>query len=143
VKKFRFPLDRVLAWRHTLVRLEQVKLEGMMEELRRLEGQAAALQGERESAQRAVIQSRSSLGLELSAFDTFRQSSATRSKALDQEGCACLERIRVQREVISRKECDVRILEKLREDRWRAWSLEENREVDRQAEEAFLGRWKR
>ena len=56
---------------------------------------------------------------------------------------ACLERIRLQRQAISQKECDVRLLEKLREDRWRAWGVAENKEVDQQAEESFLGRWKR
>jgi hypothetical protein len=143
VKKFHFPLDRVLGWRRTLVRLEQIKLEGMMNELRQLEGQSALVQGERESAQRAVIQSPSNLGLELAAFELFRTASANRSAALSREGVACLERIRVQREVVSLKERDVRLLEKLREDRWKAWGVEENREVDRQAEESYLGRWKR
>ena len=143
MKKFHFPLDRVLAWRHTLVRLEQIKLERMMGELRQLEGQAQVVQGEREAAERTVIQAPSNLGLELSAFETFRRASATRTAALVKEGSACLERIRVQREVISQKECDVRLLEKLREDRWRAWGLEQSREIDRQAEESFLGRWKR
>jgi hypothetical protein len=142
VKKFHFPLDRVLAWRRTLVRLEQIKLEGMMNELRQLEGQSALVHGERESAQRAVVQSPSNLGLELAVFESFRTASTNRSAALNREGIACLERIRLQREVISQKECDVRVLEKLRDDRWRAWGVEENREVDRQAEESYLGRWK-
>jgi hypothetical protein len=141
VKKFHFPLDRVLAWRRTLVRLEQIKLERLMEESRQLEGQSVLVQGERESAQRAVIQAPSSLGLELAAFESFRTASRNRSIALNRDGLACLERIRLQRTVISQKECDVRILEKLREDRWRAWGVAENKEIDRQAEENFLGRW--
>lgn len=143
MKQFHFPLDRVLSWRRTLVRLEQIKLERMMDELRQLEGKSAVVQGERESAQRAVVQASSSLGLELSAFESFRKASVTRSAALHLEGSACLEKIRAQREVISRKECDVRLLEKLREDRWRAWGVAENREIDQQAEETYLGRWKR
>ncbi len=143
MKKFYFALDRVLAWRRTLVRLEQIKLEGFMSELRRLEGQSALVQGERESAQRAVIQSPSNLGLELAAFESFKKASTSRSAVLHREGSACLERIRLQREVVSQKERDVRLLEKLREDRWKAWGMEENREIDRQAEESYLGRWKK
>jgi flagellar export protein FliJ len=138
VKKFHFPLDRVLAWRRTLVRLEQIKLEGMMEELRRLEAHLAAAEGERDSARHEVVRVSSSLGLELSAFESFKQASTRRSEALKREGSACLEKIQAQREVISQKERDVRVLEKLREDRWRAWTLEENKEIDRQAEESFL-----
>ena len=142
MKKFHFPLDRVLAWRQTLVRLEQVKLERLFQELRQVQDQAALLLGEQESVERSVIHASSTLGLELAAFESFRKASATRSAALKREGSACLEKIRSQREVISLKERNVRLLEKLREDRWRAWGLEENREVDQQAEEGYLGRWR-
>jgi flagellar export protein FliJ len=141
MKKFQFPLDRVLDWRRTQVRMEQIKLERMLAELHRMEGQAAALQGERESAQRAVVQSSSSMGSELLAFNTFRSASIARSAGLDRDRSACLERIRAQREVMSRKERDVRLLERLREDRLQAWVREQDREIDQQAAEGHLGRW--
>jgi len=141
MKKFHFPLDRVLDWRRTQVRLEQIQLEKMLAELRRIEGQLAAIQGERESAQRAVVQSSSSLGSELLAFDTFRSASTARSAGLERDRLACQERIRAQRAAMSRKELDVRLLEKLREDRLRQWHLEQDREIDEQAAESHLGRW--
>jgi hypothetical protein len=113
----------------------------MLWELRQLDGQAAGVQLERESAQRAIVQSSSSLGSELLAFNTFRSASSARSAGLERDRSACLERIRAQREVISRKERDVRLLEKLRENRLSAWMREQDREIDQQAAEGHLGRW--
>jgi flagellar export protein FliJ len=141
MKKFQFPLDRVLDWRRTQARMEQIKLQRMLAELRQLELQAASVLGEREAAQRAVVQSSSSLGSELQAFSSYRTASAKRSAALERDRSASLERISAQREVLSRKERDVRLLEKLREDRLRQWVQEQDREIDQQAAESHLGRW--
>lgn len=141
MKKFHFPLDRVLDWRRTQVRMEQIKLERMLAELRQLELQAASVLGEREAAQRAVVQSSSSLGSELQAFSSFRSASAKRSAALERDRSASLERVSAQREVLSRKERDVRLLEKLREDRLRQWVQEQDREIDQQAAESHLAQW--
>jgi flagellar export protein FliJ len=141
MKKFHFPLDRVLDWRRTQVRMEKIKLERMLAELRQLEAQAASVLGEREAAQRAVVQSSSSLGSELQAFSSYRAASAKRSAALERDRSGALERVKAQRAVISLKERDVRLLEKLREDRLRQWVLEQDREIDQQAAESHLGRW--
>ncbi len=141
MKKFHFPLDRALEWRRTQARIEQIKLEGILGELRRIEAQSAEVQVELDVAQRAIVQSSSSLGSELLSFHTFRRASHTRSAALERNRAACLEKIRVQREVVSRKERDVRLLEKLREDRLRLWNLEQDREIDQQAAESHLARW--
>ena len=141
MKKFQFPLDRVLDWRRTQARMEQIKLQRMLAELRQLELQAASVLGEREAAQRAVVQSSSSLGSELQTFSSYRTASAKRSAALERDRSASLERISAQREVLSRKERDVRLLEKLREDRLRQWVQEQDREIDQQAAESHLGRW--
>jgi hypothetical protein len=142
MKKFHFSLDRVLDWRRTQVRMEQIKLERMLAELQRLESLAAAVQAERAEAQRAVIQASSSLGSDLLAFNTFRSGSIARSAGLDRERSACMERIRAQRAVLSGKEREVRLLEKLREDRLGAWVQEQDREIDQQAAEGHLGRWR-
>ena len=123
------------------MRLEQVKLEAMFGELRQIQDQNALLHGESESVERGVIRAPSSLGLELAAFESFRRKTADRFAGLKRDGAACLERIRAQREVVSLKERDVRLLEKLREDRVQAWGLAQNKEIDQQAEESYLGRW--
>jgi hypothetical protein len=141
VKKFAFPLERVLEWRRTQARVEQAKLQQMLGELRQLEERASAIQQERGDSERAVIQSRSSLGLELAALQHFRTSSTAQSAVLAREGSAHRERIRVQREVAALKERDVRLLEKLREDRFEVWRRAQEHDIDQQAEEAFLGRW--
>src|SRR5579872_1377257 len=138
MKKFHFPLDRVLGWRRTQVRMEHIKLERMLAELRQLELQAAVVLAEREAAQRALVQSSSSLGAELAAFNSFRSSSAARSTALERDQSGCREKIRTHREVIALKERDVRLLEKLREDRLRLWHVEQDREIDQQAAESHL-----
>jgi flagellar FliJ protein len=143
VKKFDFPLERVLAWRRTQVLVEHSKLEALLSEQRKMQAQSADLVNELIVSEQALLQASSHLGLELDAFQHFRTASSAQSARLLRDLSALSERIQAQREVITLKERDVRLLEKLREDRFDTWRMEQEREVDRQAEESFLGRWKR
>ncbi len=141
MKKFHFPLDRVLSWRRTQLRLEQVKLEDMLSELAGIEGQAKALEQAVLSSRENLVRAKSSSGGEHEEYEAFREASVTQGAKLDQTRRACLERIGAQRGVIQQKEREVKLLEKLREDRLAAWRAAHARHIDQQAEEAYLARW--
>jgi hypothetical protein len=47
MRKFRFPLDRVMDWRRTQARIEEAKLEQLHGEVRGIEARQAELNGQR------------------------------------------------------------------------------------------------
>jgi hypothetical protein len=141
VKKFKFPLDRVLSWRRTQARLEQTKLERLQKELGDIDARRTAMLGEEKEAQQAVVRSPSNTGADLNALDLFRSGCAQKAKILEKNRDQQIAKIHEQQHVISLKERDVKLLEKLREQRLRAWQYESDKEIDGQAEEAFLARW--
>jgi len=141
VKKFTFPLDRVLAWRRTQARIEQTKLEKLQKELRGVEAQRTALAAEELQAQQAIVRSGASTGADLAALDLFRASCATQSKSLERNRETQAAKILAQQRVVALKERDVKLLEKLREQKLTTWRLENAKEIDTQAEESYLSRW--
>jgi multidrug resistance efflux pump len=141
VKKFHFPLDRVLDYRRMQLRLEQAKLEHLIRELADLDRKMAALQSEFEQSQEDLLHSQSSLGLEFGALERFRKASSAQGLSLQKTRQDCLKRNTEQRARITEKEREVRLLEKLREDRLTGWKFARDREIDQQAEESFLARW--
>ena len=143
MKNFNFPLQRVLAWRRTQLRVEQAKLERLIQEIHSIDTQAGAVRRELEDSRNTLIRAQSKLGVELNVLEDYRNASEAQCAALEQSRKACLERATAQRAVIQLKERDVKLLEKLREDRFRVWRTAQEKEIDRQAEESFLARWAR
>jgi hypothetical protein len=123
--------------------MEQSALQRLFSELQAIEARRNAIQEELQASTNRVVRSQSSLGVELEALESFRGVSQARSAELDKAHAACVERIVQQRANVLKKERDVKLLEKLREDRLRVWHSGHAREVDQQAEESHLARWNR
>lgn len=140
MKKFAFPLERVLGWRQTQVRLAEA-------ELARLRAGRAALDRERVELERAVELARRELAdsgettaAELGALEHYRRASASQVARLERAGRQQDESIAQQmREVLERTR-QARLLERLRETRLAAWKASAAREIDQLAEESYLSR---
>ena len=143
MKKFEFPLGRVMSWRQTLERVEESKLQTLYVELRSIEASEASLSAERESSQNAVLARTSVTGSELATLDAFRRFAVAEHTRLEQRRADCAKRIAAQVQVVAQKRRDVRLLEQLRSSRLTTWRRELEREIDSQAEEAYLARWSR
>jgi flagellar export protein FliJ len=142
VKRFEFPLDRVLAWRRTQARLEEAKLEPLLAREQALQAAARRLEQEGQQAQQEALARPSSSGDELAALDNFRQHTLREQQRTTQAQAQLRVTIDAHRSAIAIKRRDVRLLEKLREQRWSAWQSAAAREVDQQAEDSHLARWK-
>ncbi len=138
MKKFEFPLDRVLDWRRTQARLEESKLERLRADLRAIESQLADAVRVREESARELITAKSVTGMELAALDDFRQASATECAKLAQASAEAVKRVTDQLVVVTAKRRDVKLLENLRTRRLDAWNSELNREIELEAGELFL-----
>ncbi len=143
MKKFAFPLGRVLDFREMQTRIEESKLEQLYGELRGIEASEAVLRRQRAESEQDVLASGGAPGLELAALDSFRQFTAAEHRRLENLRRGCRERIAAQIQLVAAKRRAVRLLERLREQRRSVWSQELNRELDAQAEEAFLAQWNR
>jgi flagellar export protein FliJ len=142
MKRFSFPLDRVLSWRRTQQRLEEVKLEGIHAEVRLIDAQAAALEGEWNALQLLPVPGGFS-SLELAARDQFRKHLTREQQRLADVRRAVEKRLDDQKNELTRKRRDVKLLEKIRQRRWEAWNRAATNEIDLQAAESALFRWTR
>ena len=143
MKKFNFPLGRVLDWRATQVRIEESKLESLYAELTNIDRNESALLRQRDESERALLAAPSSSSTDLAAFGSFRRFTVAEHTRLEQLRADCSRRIAAQIQVVAAKRRDVKLLDRLREQRHDAWTRDFHRELDAQADEAFLAKWTR
>jgi flagellar export protein FliJ len=138
VKKFVFPLARVMEWRETQVRIEETALEILQAELRGLQTRLAETRAAREHAAKAPPVGGFVTGEELSALDRFRKAAAVECVKLAEAAAESRRRIAGQGQVVIRKRRDLRLLENLRQRKLDAWKADLEREIDREAAELHL-----
>ncbi len=143
MKKFRFPLDRLLNYRRGRLSEQQAALERLLAGKASLEARRATLEREErlvmESLRRMPV-----LGAEtLAAADRFRRFAALESARLLEEACQFASRIETQRAAVAEAYREVEVLERLREKRLNAWRQEVDRETERQVAELVVARWSR
>ena len=142
MKTFQFPLERVLAWRRTQARLEESKLEALLAQDLELQAALSRLQaGSDQSHQDVLVQGYAS-GEELGALDAFRQHTQREQQRTGQARSKLQAAMAQQKIILSQRRRELRLLEILREQRWSGWSAEAAKEIDQQAEDSFLARWK-
>jgi hypothetical protein len=141
VKKFQFPLGRVMAFRSTQARVEEMKLEALYAELRALDTREVALIQQKSQSDKVLKGAVSVTGSELQDFEAYRLAAQEEQKRMDKARADCRKRIDTQLQVVMIKHRDVRLLEKLKEQRFEKWEKEMFKEIDQQAEEAYLAKF--
>jgi flagellar export protein FliJ len=141
MKKFTFPLERVMDFRRVQARLEEVKLEGLYAELRATDAREAALIAQKAQSENTLRTEKSVTGFDLELFATFREAMTIEQNRLQQARAASRKKIDAQLAVLVVKRREVKLLEKLKEQRFEKWEKEMFKEIDQQAEEAYLAKW--
>ena len=141
MKKFQFPLGRVMAFRSTQAKMEEMKLEALYAELRALDTREVALIQQKVQSEKVLKEAASVTGSDLEVFEAFRLAALEEQKRMDKARADCRKRIDAQLQVVMIRHRDVRLLEKLKEQRFEKWEKEMFKEIDRQAEEAYLAKW--
>lgn len=142
MKKFHFPMGRVIDWREAQARLEEAKLETLYAELRAIESQQQTLDRERDAAEKNVA-ARGATGAELARLGEFRRFTIVERTRLEKVRAEVSGKIAAQIQVVAAKRRDVRLLERLKQQKLIAWHRELGRELDAQADEAYLAKWNR
>lgn len=140
MKKFSFPLDRVLAWRHTQVRLAEVDLDRSRVELADLDRQRTTLEQSVQAAATDLLHANSTTSTELAALDHYRSASRAKFAHLGRARAALEAQIAEKMQVVVERRREARLLERLRDTRLRDWQAAAAREVDQLAEESHLAR---
>jgi flagellar export protein FliJ len=141
MKKFTFPLSRVSDWKHAQARSEEIKLGRLLAELRAIGAREALLKRERGEAERALLAVPVASGFELAALDAFQRYTEAERIRIAHARADCARRIAAQLEVVNGKRREVRLIENLKERRLKTWQAELGREIDREADEAYLAKW--
>jgi flagellar export protein FliJ len=141
VKKFTFPLGRVMDFRRTQQRLEEIKLETLHAGMRAMDAREAALIQRRVQSEKALKSAASATGEELQTFNAYGLAMKEEIKRMDKTRAECRKRIEAQLAVVTAKRREVKLLEKLKEQRFEKWEKEMLKEIDSQAEEAYLSKW--
>lgn len=148
MRKFSFPLERVLKWRQLEARIEENKLETVRGQLRQINEQRADLDRSLAEAESTTseAQRRPSLypegfsALELAAVGAFRRHVAAGQARLAAARSECLLRLHAQSAALVRKHRNVKLIEKLKEHKVASWAAELDREIVQQAEETYSAR---
>ena len=143
MKKFSFPLARVLDWRQTQLRREEIKLEQLYAELRGLDAGLTLLQHELAAAEADLRAWPAVAARELTALHAYQEHAANERGRIAKARAGCQQRIAAQLKLLIQKRRDMKLLEMLKQQRLTAWTQENDREIAQQAEESHLAKWNR
>jgi flagellar export protein FliJ len=141
MKKFAFPLGRVMDFRRTQARFEEAKLEGLYAELRAIDNREVALNQQVAGSEKALKSAPSVTGHDLELFGAYRRAIKEEQRKMDKARAECRKQIDAQLVVLMVKRREVKLLEHLKEHKFEKWEKEMFKEIDQQAEDAYLAKW--
>jgi flagellar export protein FliJ len=142
MKKFKFPLESLRRYRTTQFEQEQLRLEAMFAELRKLEDRRIQLRAEVEQC-RIQLQLLTVVPVDhLTALQAFRRHADEETKRIARMKISLSERIDQQKLALKLARRNVEALEKLKERRFQSWRLDVDREMEATVAELVIARFK-
>ena len=143
MKRFSFPLDRIMHFREAQVATEKQKLMLLNQQLARITETINQLRASRTTAEETLAFSDRIRGLDLNVLSAYRAAVGQREQALLRTWAEIESRIIEQRRQVVQIRRQHRLLEKLRARRLSEWVGEANRETEQLTAECFLSGWNR
>ena len=141
MKRYSFPLRRVLDWKSVVTQQEQTTLATLEQRHSTIQSSLLSLdesiKGLCQDSQAAVS------GHELACSAHARAAVQRKKRAAQQDHAACLTLIEGQRQRLRAAETERRLLDKLQDRSRSEWAAEFVRETDSQASDLHLGAWTR
>ena len=138
MKKFEFRLEPALRWRNTQLQLERAKLQKLLAEEQRLRSSLQSLLNERQAALWELQTAESLRSSDLRTMSVYLVGVDARSHLLREQIAKCAGPIQQQRQRLLEAERNVRLLEKLKENRYSEWKHAFDQEIEAGAEESWL-----
>ena len=143
MRSFRFPLQRVLDWRGIQLRTEEEKLAGLQQTLAALMDREKYLTESGSKAELALLKLPLLEGSDLCALAGFKLRIKRESATLKAHRAQCQSKIAEQLKRLLKARKDCRVLEQLKEERFKAWLYLGDREVEETAAESYISNWLR
>ncbi len=143
MKRFVFPLQRVMDWRTLQVRAEEEKLANLQQQAEALALRENALTTAELNSEIELLKRPSIEGSDLQALSLFQERIHKERANLQIKRKQFEAQIVEQRKRLLKARRDVRVLEKLKENRVREWTYLSDRETENTAAESFLAKWAR
>jgi flagellar export protein FliJ len=147
MKRFQFPLDRVLRYRHLQAEAEEAKLQAQLTRLRQLEERLELIDREGARTEEAVRQSlvppHEVRSEDMVTYPNYRSVLARGKRGLEQERQRRLAEIERQRANVLEAYRAREILERARKQALDHWRAEYTKEQDAMAGELYLTQWRR
>lgn len=140
MKRFDFPLQRVMDIREKLVAMEEARLEALHGELRVLDARRAALESEEARMAQSVISASTISSSDLVAADAFRQHLKDQRVAVKEQRQDTERRTSKQREVLLEARRRYELLGRLRKKAREQWTRDFDKELETIATESYLRR---
>ncbi len=143
MKTFAFRLERILQWRITSLKTEEMRIEKLRlsQELARVENEKleqALLRAKQSTGNQTLVK-----GADLNALDSYTMRLARELGLANKKMSSLSEAIAKQMLVVTNCDRNVRLLERLRDRRREEWQIEMNRELDALSADFSEGRWLR
>ena len=138
MNKFEFRLQAALRWRDTQLQLERAKLQKLLGEEQRLQRDFQSLAEKRQAALADLQTAKQLQAMDLRALSAYLVGADARAHLLRQQIVKCAGLIQQQRQSVLKAERNVRLLEKLRDNRYSEWKYAFDAEIELTAEESWL-----
>jgi len=138
MKKFEFRLGAALRWRNTQLQLERAKLQKLLSEEQQWKRGLQSLLDERTRSLSDLATWERLQWSDLRAASAYSMGADLRAHALREKIVRLAGPIQQQRERLLQAERNVRLLEKIRDNRYAEWKLELDKEIELTAEESWL-----
>ena len=140
---FRFPLEKALHWRRTQLELAESRVEQQLAVLAAIDQARAELDAMGQRTELEVRQLARIDGRDLDALGALRLAIKSRGKTLAAKRVECGRELSVRQTALleARRRC--RLLERLKERRWKEWQSAAEKELDELAADSYLAQWAR
>lgn len=138
MKKFEFRLEAALRWRNAQLQLERAKLQRLLSEEQHSKRDLQSVLDERASVVSALTALERLQSSDLRAVSAYSMGADMRAHALREEITRLAGSIQQQREHLMQAERKVRLLERLRDNRYAEWKREFDKEIELISEESWL-----
>jgi len=125
------------------LRVEEEKLAGLQQQLASLLQSREKLAAARDRSESHLFASGAAAGSDLQSWALYQTRLAKQQEVLKGQVLECERLIREQRHRLLKARTDHRVLEKLKDRRWKQWVYLNDREVEGTAAEVYLAKWGR
>ena len=138
MRRFRFPLERVRAWRQGQKEIEEMRLRRLYAELRELEARRKNILEETASSRRALLARQVVTSQDFEALEALRGYAADQLRRIDARNTALAPKIGQQTKCLIEAHRSFQLVDSLRDRALIDWTVAHNKEQDELAAELYL-----